>query len=119
MLIQKSHLIIILIFTLAFISRTYNLNNFPHFVPGYPFFGKEILDIKGLYNDEADYFLWAKDILNNPLALTAYQPWLQLFLISASLAIFGLNTFAGRLPSAVFSSLSVVLVYFICLREVQ
>jgi len=47
-------------------------------------------------------------------AFADYRAPLQTYLIIPSVAIFGLNEFAVRLPSAIFGSLSILAIYLLC-----
>jgi len=50
-------------------------------------------------------------------SLNDYKPALYAYLAIPSIAVFGLNTFAVRLPSAIFGTLSVLAVFFL-VREI-
>ncbi|MFH0748504.1 MAG: glycosyltransferase family 39 protein [Candidatus Bathyarchaeota archaeon] len=109
---------ILVIFSVALFSRLYNLNDFPNFsIPDYPWVGTATGELKGLYHDERVYSNLATILITNPSHLTIYQPWLQLLAIGASISIFSLSPFSVRLPSAIFSSVSIVLVYLICMHK--
>jgi len=117
----KNYIIILVIFSFAFFSRLYRLGDFPYFIPDYPWVGEGSGELKGLYTDEYWNYLYATDLISNPLnppiKSAIYQPWLQLLTIGASVLVFGSNSFAVRLPSAIFSAISVVLVYLICVKK--
>lgn len=104
----------LILLTLALFSRIYYLNEFPYFPPENPWVGR---GGQGLYTDEYVYYSIAVNLLKNPLNPTLYQPWLQLLMVGASTSLLGGNVFAVRLPSAIMSSISVVLVYYICKKK--
>lgn len=86
--------------------------------------------------DERYHFLVAKNMLENPFKPLLYKwalldydyrawsqnhiwlhkPPLTLWLITASFKVFGVSELAGRLPSVILSTLSVILVYDIAWR---
>ena len=101
-------LTVTLILAIALFSRTYMLDYFPYFPPEFPWLGDR-LGPAGLYGDETGYLNLARDLFNRT---TVYQPWLQLFFIHLSLRVFGENSFAARLPSALASTFTAVMVYF-------
>lgn len=116
--ISKTNILVILIiFSLALFSRLYNLNGFPFFSPGSPSYGTGDETLKGLYIDEYATYMLANNLVKDPFHPTTYEPWLQLLMISASITIFGLNSFATRFPSAIMSSLTAVLIYMICTKK--
>lgn len=103
-----------ILLSLALFSRIYCLNEFPYFPPESPWVGR---GGQGLYTDEYAYYTLAVNLLKNPLNPTLYQPWLQLLMIGISTLLLGATPFAVRLPSAIMSSISVVLVYYICKKK--
>lgn len=86
--------------------------------------------------DERYHALVAKNMMANPLQPTLYKtpilsydykewyanhvwlhkPPLALWVLSASMKVFGVNIFAIRLPSFIFSMLSIYLTYLIAVR---
>lgn len=116
-LLSKKHTILAAIFLIALFSRVYCLNSFPYFPQSYPWVGAGASPpLDALYTDEHVYYTIATGT-NNSVQSAVYQPWLQLFLINASVSLFGTSGFAVRLPSALMSTLSVVLVYLICTKK--
>ena len=114
---NKDYILVPIILILALFSRLYRLNDFPYFpISDYPWVGTDSGALKGLYIDERVYSNLATNLINNPSSPTLYQPWLQLFMVGASVSVLGQTPFAVRLPSAVMSSISVVLVYLICVK---
>ncbi len=102
-------ILIILIFFLALLLRTYKLGQFPvGFLWDEASLGYNAYSILKTGQDEYGRFL--------PLIFKSfgdYKPGLYVYLTIPSVLIFGLNEFAVRLPSAVLGSLSVLLVYFL------
>lgn len=106
---MKQYLSLLLILILAAWLRFYRLTDFP----------------PGLYSDEASYGYNAYSILTTgrdewgkflPLTIQSfgdYKPPMTAYLTIPSVAIFGLNEFAVRLPSALFGTLTVLLIYFL------
>lgn len=102
-------LILTLIIVFAAFLRLYDLQHFP----------------PGLYSDEAAYGYNAYSILKTgrdeygnflPLTLKSfgdYKPVGTAYLTIPFVAIFGLNEIAVRLPSAIFGTVTIALVYFI------
>lgn len=96
------------IFGLAAFLRIYNIANIP----------------MGLYMDEASVAYNAYSILTTgkdehgvafPFAFQAFGEYKMpvfIYMTSASLALFGKNEFAIRIPSALFGTLTVILFYF-------
>lgn len=97
------------IIVLAFFLRIYKIQTFP----------------PGLYSDEASYGYNSYSILKTggneyaqkfPLSFKSfgdYKPPLTAYLTIPSIAIFGLNEFAIRLPSALAGTATVAIVYFL------
>jgi hypothetical protein len=92
---------------------------------------------RDLWQDEAETAMLAKNILRfklpivydgvnlvspevgrgfGPDLLWRWSPWLQFYLTAASFAIFGITTWAARLPSAVLGLLCVALTFFFARR---
>src|SRR3989338_489602 len=106
---MKQYLPLLLILVLAAWLRFYRLTDFP----------------PGLYSDEASYGYNAYSILTTgrdewgkflPLTIQSfgdYKPPMTAYLTIPSIAIFGLNEFAVRFPSAVFGTLTVLLIYLL------
>lgn len=105
---MKHYLLLFLILTLALVLRFYRLGDWPP-----------------LYSDEASYGYNAYSILTTgrdewgkflPLTIQSfgdYKPPMTAYLIIPSIAIFGLNEFAVRFPSALLGTLTVLLIYFL------
>lgn len=109
--------LILILLGLALFSRLYYLNDFPYFPGGYPWSGTNETNLKGLYIDEAVYSGISYRFISDPSHPPIYQPALQILLMGVSIAVFGSNPFATRLPSAILSSISIILVYLICLKK--
>jgi len=101
------------------------VDKFPYFsISDYPWVGTDSGILKGLYYDERAYVGLATKLINKPFPVEpeiplSFQPWLQLLAIGGSILIFGLNLFSVRLPSAIFSSVSIVIVYLICVEKFE
>jgi 4-amino-4-deoxy-L-arabinose transferase-like glycosyltransferase len=92
--------VVLLILFLALLSRTISLSSFPYFPPTWPWNG-----VSGLYYDEYNISLLTP---TNSL----YFPFLQIFLMDLMINALGYSIFSTRLVSALFSSITCVLVYF-------
>jgi 4-amino-4-deoxy-L-arabinose transferase-like glycosyltransferase len=103
------------IFAVALFSRLYDLSSFPYFSPGYPVCGGlpdckgKYLLLPGLYSDEIYNFFQSQNtssIVSNfgggPVAS---------FMISLSTNFLGTTSFAVRMPFALISSFTTLLVY--------
>jgi len=99
----------LIIFIIALFTRTFLLDKFPYFPPEYPYLGDRPGPL-GLYRDEAEYLRLAKLL---PSELPYYQPWLHLVLIRLSIMLLGESSFSVRLPSAIASSLTALLIFLI------
>jgi 4-amino-4-deoxy-L-arabinose transferase-like glycosyltransferase len=106
------------IFALAILTRFYALGSFPYFPTVRPWNGAFVSQssLQGLYSDEYNYLQSALGITSTPPHLSLYQPPLALLFLDASVKSLGLNTFAVRMPFAMFSSLTAVFVYLISTR---
>ena len=106
---MKIKIILILIIILAAVLRLWNLNNYP----------------AGLNADEAAIGYNAFSLLQTgkdeygtlfPLAFKSfgdYKPGLYFYTVIPFIAIFDLNEWVVRLPSAIFGILTVILIYFL------
>ena len=106
---MKTKFFILIVFILALILRLWSLNNFP----------------VGLNADEAaigynaySLLKTGKDEFGHPWPINFqsfndYKPGLYFYLVLPSVAVFGLNEWAVRFPSAILGTLTVVLVYFL------
>src|SRR3989338_6436258 len=106
---MKQYLPILIILALAAFLRLYRLTDFP----------------PGLYSDEASYGYNAYSILTTgrdewgkflPLTIQSfgdYKPPMTAYLTIPSIAVFGLNEFAVRFPSALIGILSILLIYLL------
>jgi 4-amino-4-deoxy-L-arabinose transferase-like glycosyltransferase len=108
----KSLFILLFICILAAALRLYQLGNIPP-SPDWDeaALGYNAYSILKTGKDEYGKFL--------PIILRSfddYKPALYAYLTIPSIVLFGLNTFAVRLPSAVFGTLTVIAVYFIVLE---
>lgn len=109
---------IVLIAVFAIITRLYQLGSFPYFPTAAPWFGDASQVacppgmtgiFPGLYRDEMSRLC---EIAFFPRALTTYEPSVQIIFEKISILLLGQNNFTDRLPSALASTLTAVLVYF-------
>jgi 4-amino-4-deoxy-L-arabinose transferase-like glycosyltransferase len=110
MIKNKRHfLLLVLIFFLGAFLRLYQLNRLsPGFTPDEAAQGYSAYSILKTQKDE-----WGQTF---PLSLRSFgdfKPPLQTYLMIPSVAVFGLNEFAVRLPNALFSSLAIIGVYLL------
>ncbi len=106
---MTKHLPIVLIVTLAFFLRIYKISEFP----------------PGLYSDETSYGYNAYSLLKTgkdeygkswPLTFKSfgdYKPPMTAWLTIPSIAIFGLNEFSVRFPSAIAGTITVLIIYLL------
>ena len=105
--------LIYLILALAFFLRFYRLDSNPSSL---------YWEEAALGYDAYSILKTGKDFHGNFLPLVAfesfgdYKPSLYFYAAVPSIAIFGLNEFAVRFPSALFGTLTVLLVYFLGLK---
>ena len=109
MKIKKSTIFLILIFLLAGVLRFWGLGK----VPSSPDWDEAALG----YNAYS-ILKTGKDEYGAPLPLIIrsfddYKPALYVYLVIPAIKIFGLNTFAVRLPAAIIGTLTVLLTYFL------
>ena len=105
----KKLLPIILIFVFAFTLRVVNIGRFPAgFSADEAVQGYTAYSILKTWKDE-----WGQFLPLNPRSFGDYKPPLYTYLTIPSVAIFDLNEFAVRLPSAFFGSLAVVAVFLL------
>lgn len=136
------NIILIVASLLCFFGSYHNYKNQKHNIAlGLLFLGGFLLRVYTSFDpylhewDERYHALVAKNLMNNMLVPTLYQnPVLQidfkdwtanhiwvhkqplpLWLMAISFKLFGINTFAGRIPSVILSSLAILLVYRIAL----
>lgn len=111
-------LAIAIIVALAAITRLYHLGSFPFFPPQWPWLGDGAKSLcppgvsgafPGLYRDEASRLC---EIAFFPQALTTYEPSINIVFVKASQFLLGASYFADRLPTALASVLTAVVVYF-------
>ena len=102
-------LLLISIFLLAFVLRIWNLQGFPvGFTPDEASFGYDAYSILKTGKDQ-----WGTPF---PLVLKSfgdYKSPLYSYLTIPSVAVFGLNKFAVRLPNAIFGTLAVLALYLL------
>lgn len=102
-------LFLILVFLLAFFLRVYKLGEYPvGFLWDEAALGYNAYSILETGRDEYGKFL--------PIIFKSfgdYKPGLYVYLTVPTVAIFGLNEFAVRLPSAIAGSLTVILLYLL------
>ncbi len=106
---KTKHFLLSLIFLLGFFLRTYRLDTRPlGFTWDEAALGYNAYSLLQTGKDEHAKIL--------PIifeSFSDYKPGLYIYFTVPSIAIFGLNEFATRLPSAIFGSLSVLLVYIL------
>ena len=78
----------------ALIGKTVITNGIPYGTDGKNYFSQEL----GV--EYGKNFIWR------------WHPWLQFYLIAGSFIIFGINTFAARLPFALFGLFTIPLLYY-------
>jgi len=98
------------LFLLALATRTYRLDSLPHFPEEPPWLGG---NPDGLYCDEIGYLKMSESLFDR---LPVYQPPLFLLFLNLSVKAFG-SPYAVRLPSAIASSVTAVLVYLVSMRK--
>jgi len=115
----RSELLVVgFVVALAAITRLYQLGAFPLFPPQFPWLGDASQSacpagmtgvFPGLYRDEMSRLC---EIANFPHALTTYEPSMNIVFVKITQALLGQNYFADRLPTALASVLTSVVVYF-------
>ena len=106
--VRSELLIIGLVVALAAITRLYQLGSFPSFPAQFPWLGDNP-QYPGLYRDEGGVLTVASQF---PHILSTYEPSYSILLIKAAQFALGQNYFADRLPSALASIFTAVMVYF-------
>lgn len=110
-------LAVALILVLAIVTRLYQLGSFPYFPPQWPWLGDHSASAcpagvsgvwPGLYRDEMSRLC---DVASFPHVFTTYEPSLNILFIKASQFTLGFNDFADRLPTAVVSILTILVIY--------
>ncbi len=97
------------IFLIALFLRLFKLSDFPTgFTPDEAAQGYTAYSILKTGRDE-----WGVNFPLNPRSFGDFKPPLYTYLVVPSIAVFGLNKFAVRLPNALLGSLAVLLVYFL------
>ncbi|MDG6902093.1 MAG: glycosyltransferase family 39 protein [Nitrososphaerota archaeon] len=91
---------------LAALTRLYRLGDFPYFPAQPPWVGSTAYP--GLYTDEGARL---SEIALFPHSLTTYEPSIQILLVKISQFLIAQSYFADRLPSALASILTAVVVY--------
>jgi 4-amino-4-deoxy-L-arabinose transferase-like glycosyltransferase len=91
--------VILIILGLALLTRTVGLSSFPYFPSQAPWYGTN-----GLFYDEFNISL-------PPFTNIVYFPFLQVALMVFAINVLGYTTFAIRIVSALFSSVTSILVY--------
>ena len=108
-MIKKTTTILFLVILLAVILRLPGLSKFPSgFSADEAVQGYTAYSILQTGKDE-----WGEFLPLNPRSFGDYKPPLYTYLTIPSIALFGLNEFAVRLPSAVFGVLAVVAVFLL------
>jgi len=117
-LIKKNHFIslktltIIFLLIIAFLLRFYKISSIP---PGLYIdevsigYNAYLISSKGVDEYNVKYPLWFK-------AFGEYKLPVYIYLTSASISLFGKNDLAIRLPSVIFGSLSVIVLFLLLLR---
>lgn len=107
---KRSNLWLLLIVSLGFILRIFFLGRIPAgFTPDEAAQGYSAYSLLKTGRDEWG-ISWP---LTSFRAFADYRAPLQTYLIIPSIALFGLNEFAVRLPSAIFGTLAVLAIYFL------
>ncbi|HEV2139034.1 MAG TPA: glycosyltransferase family 39 protein [Nitrososphaerales archaeon] len=103
------------VLVIAFISRTYAVGSFPYFPPAAPWNGAQVnqTSLQGLYIDEYGYMRIAQHLLEVPPTFSVFQPPLAMLFLDISTLVLGVNTFGVRLPFAIFSAMTALLVFLI------
>lgn len=106
---MKAYIIYLLIIVLGFITRVYQISNYPpSFYSDEALFGYEAYSILTTGKDQYGNFF--------PVTFKAfgdYRPGLNVYTTVPFISIFGLNVFATRLPSVIFSTLTILVVILI------
>lgn len=106
---KNRHLIILfLICVLAFILRFYRLSEIPSFHADEADFANNAWSILKTGRDQDGHFL--------PLGTTStgdLRPAFYMYLTAGSIALFGYNELATRIPTVIFSILTVILLYYL------
>lgn len=112
MKINKTWVLLVLIFLMSLTLRLWRLGEIPPSIHwDEAAFGYNAFSILNTARDEYGNFL--------PLILKSfgdYKPAFYVYLAAISVGIFGLNEFAVRLPAALFGSLNVVVLFFVVRR---
>lgn len=93
---SKIRLIFVLSIAVGFILRVYNISKL------------------NIYSDEGVFIFAVKDFLYNNVSAWLTQSWIppmHTWINSIFVAVFGLNEFSIRIPSAIFGTLSIILIY--------
>lgn len=111
----KSNKLVVLIFLIGFFVRILGIDNHPSgFTPDEASFGYDAYSILNTGRDQ-----WGNLL---PLSLRSFGDFklpLYTYLTIPSVAIFGLNEFATRLPNALIGSFAVLTVYFMVLEVLK
>jgi 4-amino-4-deoxy-L-arabinose transferase-like glycosyltransferase len=91
----------------AAVTRLYQLGTFPSVPPQWPWLGDNP-QFPGLYRDEASRLL---GIALFPHSLTTYEPSMNIIFVKITQVLLGQNYFADRLPCALASVLTALVVY--------
>ncbi|MFC1627018.1 ArnT family glycosyltransferase [Patescibacteria group bacterium] len=108
--LNLNKILLLSIFILAIVLRFYNLASNP---PS-PYWEEAAIGY-----DAYSILKTGKDFHGNPWPLIAfesfgdYKPAAYFYTVVPAIAVFGLNTFAVRFPSALFGSLTILLIYFL------
>lgn len=108
---KKSLLVLFLIIVLATVFRLYRLDEFPSFHADEADFANNGYSILKTSRDQEGNFL--------PLGTTSVgdlRPAFYAYLSAFSIKLFGFNELATRLPTTIFSLLTIVLLFFITLE---
>ena len=111
-------LAVAVVVVLAAATRLYKLASFPYFPPQWPWLGDHAASAcpagvsgvwPGLYRDEMSRLC---EIAFFPHALTTYEPSINIVFVKVSQFLLGMSNFADRLPTALASILTAVVIYF-------
>jgi 4-amino-4-deoxy-L-arabinose transferase-like glycosyltransferase len=109
---------VVLVLVAALATRLYALGSFPYFPTLLPWHGAQTTQagLQGLYIDEYEYLQRALQLFRGQPQLSLHQPPLAISLLYLSVSTVGNNSFAVRLPFALFSSFTAAFVYLIAKR---
>jgi len=104
----------VILLAIALATRTYDVSSFPYFKPGPPLFGATLPHqpaLAGIYNDENTNVQVLSYFRYDPFGLIG-GGFVAPLLIFLSTHLLGVTLFAVRIPFAIISSVTSVMVYF-------